>query len=69
MERNHKAKMRKKKLCNKVHFIKEELYMRSFTMPYLRCLSEEEIEYALREIHNGVCVKQLGAKTIAYKLL
>lgn len=38
-------------------------------MPYLWYLSEKELEYALRELFEGVCGNHLGAMTITHKLL
>lgn len=31
------------------------LYKRSFTHPLLRCLSQQEAEKVLKEVHSGVC--------------
>lgn len=49
--------------------IEGELYKRSFTMPYLKCLGEKEAEYALRKLYKGICGNYLGAKTIAHNLI
>ncbi|XP_057977967.1 uncharacterized protein LOC131164622 [Malania oleifera] len=46
-----------------------ELYMRSLTLPYLRCLSNEEGEYILREIHEGVCGNHLASRALAHKAM
>ena len=35
--------------------IDDGLYKKSFTLPYLCCLSLEKAVYALREIHKGIC--------------
>ena len=45
------------------------LYRRGFTLPLLRCLDDEEENYMLREIHEGICDKHLGARTLAFKAL
>lgn len=45
------------------------LYMRSFTRPYLKCLSEQEGEYLLREMHEGAAGAQKGFKDLARKVL
>ena len=34
--------------------IKNVLYKRSFSLPYLRCLGPEEADYVMREIHEGI---------------
>ncbi|XP_075483729.1 uncharacterized protein LOC142523882 [Primulina tabacum] len=36
------------------------LYRRSFQRPLLKCLSEGEVDYVLREIHEGCCAEHLG---------
>ena len=38
------------------HFIliKDILYKRGFSCPYLRCLIPEEANYVMREVHKGV---------------
>ncbi|GKV20257.1 hypothetical protein SLEP1_g30411 [Rubroshorea leprosula] len=45
------------------------LYKRSFSLPLLRCLTPYEAEYALREVHEGVCESYVGARTLAHKVL
>ena len=35
--------------------IKDVLYKRVFSRPYLRCLGTEGADYAMREIHEGIC--------------
>ncbi|GKV40900.1 hypothetical protein SLEP1_g48494 [Rubroshorea leprosula] len=39
------------------------------SMPLLRCLTPYEAEYAVREVHEGVCGMHIGGKTLARKLL
>ena len=33
----------------------EVLYKRGFSQPYLRCLAPDEVNYMLREVHEGAC--------------
>ena len=40
--------------------IDDVLYKKSFSLPYLRCLGPEEAQYALREIHEGICGQHMG---------
>ena len=40
--------------------IDDVLYKKSFSLPYLRCLGLEEAQYALREIHEGICGQHMG---------
>ncbi|XP_057948276.1 uncharacterized protein LOC131143939 [Malania oleifera] len=44
-----------------------ELYRQSLTLPYLRCLNNEEGKYILREIHEGVCGNHLASRALAHK--
>ncbi|GKV24654.1 hypothetical protein SLEP1_g34238 [Rubroshorea leprosula] len=53
------------------HFtlVDNQLYKRAASMPLLRCLTPYEVEYAVREVHEGVCGTHIGGKTLARKLL
>ncbi|GKV32747.1 hypothetical protein SLEP1_g41332 [Rubroshorea leprosula] len=53
------------------HFtlVDNQLYKRASSMPLLRCLTPYEAEYAVREVHEGVCGTHIGGKTLARKLL
>ncbi|KAI3445131.1 hypothetical protein Pfo_001796 [Paulownia fortunei] len=43
------------------------LYERAYSTPYLRCLSQEEGAYVLREIHEGGCGSHGGGRALACK--
>jgi hypothetical protein len=43
------------------------LYRRGFTLPLLKCISTEEGNYVLREIHEGICGSHSGARVLAHK--
>ncbi|GFZ18422.1 hypothetical protein Acr_27g0001610 [Actinidia rufa] len=45
---------------------KGKLYKRSFSGPLLRCLRPEEVEYVLREIHEGICGNHSGARRLPH---
>ncbi|GAV73740.1 RVT_3 domain-containing protein [Cephalotus follicularis] len=45
------------------------LYKRSFYFPSLRCLTPLEADYALREVHEGICDNHMGDRTLFHKLL
>ena len=49
--------------------IKDVLYKRGFSRPYLRCLGTEEVDYAMREIHEGICGNHSGARSLVHKLI
>jgi hypothetical protein len=43
------------------------LYKRGFMLPLLKCVSQEEGNYILREIHEGVCENHYGSRVLAHK--
>ncbi|CAL8085976.1 unnamed protein product [Prunus armeniaca] len=42
--------------------IDDVLYKRGYTTPYLKCLTREQGDYILREVHNGVCGDHSGSR-------
>ena len=49
--------------------IRNVLYKRGFSRPYLRCLSHDEANYVIREVHEGICRNHLGARSLVHKLI
>ena len=49
--------------------IKDVLYKRSFSRPYLRCLSHDEVDYVMKEVHKGICGNHSGAQSLVHKLI
>jgi hypothetical protein len=43
------------------------LYKRGFTLPLIKCVSIEERDYILQEIHEGICGSHLEARVLAHK--
>ena len=39
-----------------------------FSRPHLKCLSPEEANYVIREVHEGVCGNNSGARSLAHML-
>ncbi|GKV02696.1 hypothetical protein SLEP1_g15094 [Rubroshorea leprosula] len=66
-DRQEAMKLRKK--VSRYTLVNGVLYKRSFSLPLLRCLNPYEAEYALREVHEGVCGSHVGARTLAHKVL
>ncbi|GKV15478.1 hypothetical protein SLEP1_g26265 [Rubroshorea leprosula] len=66
-DRQEAMKLRKK--ASRYALVEGVLYKRSFSLPLLRCLNPYEAEYALREVHEGVCGSHVGARTLAHKAL
>ena len=49
--------------------IKDVLYKRGFSCPYLRCLSPEEAAYVMREVHEGIWKNHLRLRSLVHKLI
>ena len=49
--------------------IKDVLYKRGFSRPYLRCLGPEEVDYVIREIHEGISRNHSGSRLLVHKLI
>ncbi|XP_042443940.1 uncharacterized protein LOC122029047 [Zingiber officinale] len=56
----------------KVHaftMVGDQLYKRAFSRPLLKCISIEEADQVLREMHLGCCGSHAGGRTLANKML
>ena len=49
--------------------IRDVLYKRGFSRPYLRCLSHDEADYMMKEVHEGICGSHSGAQSLVHKLI
>ena len=49
--------------------IKDVLYKKGFSRPYLRCLCHEEVDYVIREVHEGIYGNHLRARSLVHKLI
>ena len=49
--------------------LNDTLYKRGFSMPYLRCVNEEEAKYVLMEIHEGICRDHVSPKSLINKVI
>ena len=49
--------------------IKDVLYKRDFSHPYLRCLVPEEAEYVMREVHEGIYGNHSRVRSLVHKLI
>ncbi|XP_077242412.1 uncharacterized protein LOC143882919 [Tasmannia lanceolata] len=47
----------------------ENLFKRSYTLPYLKCLRPSDAAYGPQETHEGICGEHLGGKALAIKVL
>ncbi|CAL2254891.1 unnamed protein product [Prunus armeniaca] len=48
--------------------IKDVLYKRGYTTPYLKCLTKEQGDYILRDVHGGICGDHSGSRSLAHKV-
>ena len=48
---------------------KGRLYKRGFFAPILKCIEERDVDYVLKEVHEGVCGNQIEARALARKVL
>ena len=49
--------------------LNDALYKRGFSQPYLRCLSPNEVNYVLREVHEGACENHSRARSLIHKVV
>ena len=61
-----KAKKVRKRVA-RFTILNDTLYKRGFSMPYLKCVDEEEAKYILEEIHQGVCSDHTGPRSLVSK--
>ena len=47
----------------------ELLYKRGFSQPYLRCLTQDESLYVLKDVHEGAYGNHLGARSLVHKIV
>ena len=58
-----------RKRAAKFTILNDILYKKGFSMPYLKCVDEEEAKYILKEIHEGVCGDHAGPRSLARKVI
>ena len=49
--------------------IRDVLYNRDFSWPYLRCLSHDEADYVMRKVHKEICENHSEARSLVHKLI
>ena len=49
--------------------IKDVLYKKGFSRPYLRCLGNEEADYVMREVHERICGNHSRSRSLVHKLV
>ena len=67
---NGKDAARKLKVqASRFVLIRDVLYKKGFSRPYLRCLSHDEADYVMREVHEGIYGNHSGARSLVHKLI
>ena len=67
-DRKEAARMLKVQAAQFV-LIKDVLYKRGFSRPYLRCLGLEEADYVIKEVYEGICGNHLRSRSLVHKLI
>ena len=62
-----KSAVQLKMKAGRLTVLNETLYKRGFTLPLLKCVSPEEGNYILREIHEGICGSHSGSRILVHK--
>ncbi|XP_050277987.1 uncharacterized protein LOC126719481 [Quercus robur] len=58
-----------KKRAARFTILNDVLYKRGFSMPYLKCVDEEEAKYILEEVHGGICGDHAGSRSLVNKVV
>ena len=58
-----------KKRATRATILNDILYKRGFSMPYLKCVNEEEAKYILEEIHEGIWRDHAGLRSLVNKVI
>ena len=58
-----------KKRAARFTILNDVLYKRGFSMPYLKCVDEDEAKYILEEVHGGICGNHAGSRSLVQKVI
>ena len=58
-----------KKRAARFTILNDTLYKRGFSMPYLKCVNEDEAKYILEEIHEGICGDHAGPRSLVSRVI
>ncbi|GAV63434.1 RVT_3 domain-containing protein, partial [Cephalotus follicularis] len=51
-------------------YLKDRIpYQKSDALPLLRCLRPTEVEYALKEVHEGICSNHFRGRSLSYNIV
>ena len=69
LPQNTEVAKRIKKKAARFTILNDTLYKRGFSMPYLKCVDEEEARYILEEVHAGVRGDHAGLRSLVNKVI
>jgi len=49
--------------------IGDDLYKRGYGQPLLKCVTAEQTQYIIKELHEGICGYHSGARTMVTRIL
>ena len=58
-----------KKRATRFTILNDTLYKRGFSLPYLKCVDEDEAKYILEEIHEGICGDHASPRSLVSKVI
>ena len=58
-----------KKRAARFTILNDTLYKKGFSMPYLKCVDEDEAKYILEEIHEGVYRDHTDPRSLVSKVI
>ncbi|XP_030941985.1 uncharacterized protein LOC115967011 [Quercus lobata] len=58
-----------KKRAARFTILNDVLYKRGFSMPYLKCVDEDEAKYILEEVHGGICGDHADSRSLVNKVI
>jgi len=58
-----------KKKAARYTMIGDKFYKRGYGQPLLKCVTREQAEYIIKEIHEGICDYHSGARTMTTRIL
>jgi len=53
----------------KYTMIGDDLYKRGYGQPLLKCVTAEQAQYIIKELHEGICGYHSGTRTMATRVL
>ncbi|XP_075649678.1 uncharacterized protein LOC142620149 [Castanea sativa] len=58
-----------KQRATRFMILNDHLYKRGYSLPYLKCVDEDEARYILEEIHEDVCGDHAGPRSLVSKVI